>query len=168
MQLGMVGLGRMGANMVRRLMKAGHECVAYDRSADAVATLSGEGAKGAESLESFVQKLQTPRAVWIMVPAAVVDSTLNELTAFLAAGDIIIDGGNSYYVDDIRRAGELKAKPTMSMSAMRRRGSGARLLPDDWWRSGGGRSSGSNFQNSRTRARLNWADARSRSCRRHG
>jgi 6-phosphogluconate dehydrogenase len=110
MQLGMVGLGRMGANMVRRLMRGGHECVAYDRNAEAVSLLAGEGAIGASSLEEFVSKLQQPRAVWIMVPAAVVDSTLNELAALLDANDIIIDGGNSYYIDDIRRAAELKAK----------------------------------------------------------
>jgi 6-phosphogluconate dehydrogenase len=110
MQLGMIGLGRMGANMVRRLMRGGHECVVYDRNAEAVSLLAGEGATGAASLEEFVSKLQQPRAVWIMVPAAVVDSTLNELAALLEAKDIIIDGGNSYYVDDIRRAGELKAK----------------------------------------------------------
>ncbi len=110
MQLGMIGLGRMGANMVRRLMRGGHECIVYDRSAEAVSTLAGEGAIGAGSLEEFVNKIQRPRAVWIMVPAAVVDSTLNELGALLTADDIIIDGGNSYYVDDIRRAGELKSK----------------------------------------------------------
>ena len=110
MQLGMVGLGRMGANMVRRLMRGGHECVVYDRNAEAVSLLAGEGATGAASLAEFVSKLQQPRAVWIMVPAAVVDSTLNELAALLEANDIIIDGGNSYYVDDIRRAQELKAK----------------------------------------------------------
>jgi len=100
----------MGANMVRRLMRGGHTCVAYDRNAEAVASLSGEGATGAASLEDFVQKLEQPRAVWIMVPAAVVDSTLEELSTLLTEGDIIIDGGNSYYIDDIRRAGELKAK----------------------------------------------------------
>jgi 6-phosphogluconate dehydrogenase len=100
----------MGANMVRRLMRGGHTCVAYDRNAEAVASLASEGATGASSLEDFVQKLEQPRAVWIMVPAAVVDSTLEELSALLTEGDIIIDGGNSYYIDDIRRAGELKAK----------------------------------------------------------
>ncbi|HXD31871.1 MAG TPA: decarboxylating 6-phosphogluconate dehydrogenase [Pyrinomonadaceae bacterium] len=110
MQLGMIGLGRMGANMVRRLMRGGHTCVVYDRSAEAVTALSGEGATGSSSLEDFVEKMETPRAVWIMVPAAVVDSTLEELSKLLAAGDIIIDGGNSYYIDDIRRAGELKEK----------------------------------------------------------
>ncbi len=110
MQLGMIGLGRMGGNMVRRLMRGGHECVVYDHSAAAVAALSGEGAVGTASLAEFVSRLDQPRAVWIMVPAAVVDNSLVELTELLSAGDIIIDGGNSYYIDDIRRAGELKAK----------------------------------------------------------
>jgi 6-phosphogluconate dehydrogenase len=100
----------MGANMVRRLMRAGHDCVVYDRSAEAVGALSGEGATGATSLDDFMAKLDQPRAVWLMVPAAVVDSTLNDLTASMSADDIIIDGGNSYYIDDIRRAQELKTK----------------------------------------------------------
>ncbi len=104
MQLGMIGLGRMGANMVRRLLKGGHDCVVYDRSADAVAGLVKEKATGAASLAEFVGKLKTPRAVWLMVPAAVVDDTLAELVPLLAKGDIVIDGGNSYYVDDIRRS----------------------------------------------------------------
>ena len=104
MQLGMIGLGRMGANMVRRLLKGGHDCVVYDRSADAVAGLVKEKATGAASLAEFVKKLKTPRAVWLMVPAAVVDDTLAELVPLLAKGDIVIDGGNSYYIDDIRRS----------------------------------------------------------------
>ncbi|MDA8348547.1 MAG: decarboxylating 6-phosphogluconate dehydrogenase [Pseudomonadota bacterium] len=104
MQLGMIGLGRMGANMVRRLLKGGHDCVVYDRSADAVAGLVKEKATGAASLAEFVKKLKTPRAVWLMVPAAVVDDTLAELAPLLAKGDIVIDGGNSYYIDDIRRS----------------------------------------------------------------
>ncbi len=107
MQLGMIGLGRMGANMVRRLMRGGHECVVYDRYTDAVTQLAGEGATGAYSLEEFVGKLQSPKAIWLMVPAAVVDASLNELKPLLQAGDIVIDGGNSYYIDDIRRAEEL-------------------------------------------------------------
>jgi len=109
MQLGMIGLGRMGANMVRRLMQHGHTCVVYDRSPDAVQSLVAEGAHGADSLESLIDQLDAPRAVWLMVPAAVVDATLSDLVATgrLAAGDALIDGGNSYYVDDIRRAGEL-------------------------------------------------------------
>jgi 6-phosphogluconate dehydrogenase len=110
MQLGMIGLGRMGANMVRRLERAGHKCVVYDRSMETVRQLAGEGATGASSLDDFIQKLQKPRAIWLMVPAAVVDSTLHELAAKLEVGDIVIDGGNSYYIDDIRRARELSAK----------------------------------------------------------
>jgi 6-phosphogluconate dehydrogenase len=110
MQLGMIGLGRMGANMVRRLMKAGHECVVHDLSAAAVQGLAREGAAGAVSLDDFVAKLKKPRAVWLMVPAAVVDHTLAGLVARLEPGDIVIDGGNSYYHDDIRRAAELSPK----------------------------------------------------------
>jgi 6-phosphogluconate dehydrogenase len=107
MQLGMIGLGRMGANMVRRLMRAGHQCVVYDRNADSVAALVKEGAVGAKSMDDFVAKLQAPRNVWLMVPAAVVDGTVQEIAAKLQARDLIIDGGNSYYIDDIRRAKEL-------------------------------------------------------------
>jgi 6-phosphogluconate dehydrogenase len=110
MQLGMVGLGRMGANMVRRLIKDGHLCVVYDRSADAVKNLTQEKATGASSLADFVKKLETPRAIWLMVPAGVVDNTIADLLPLLAADDILIDGGNSYYVDDIRRAKELAPK----------------------------------------------------------
>ncbi len=110
MQLGMIGLGRMGANMVRRLLNAGHQAVVFDMSPQAVADLVKEKAVGANTLEEFVQKLQTPRAIWLMVPAAVVDHSLTELLPLLDAGDIVIDGGNSYYVDDIRRAHELAAK----------------------------------------------------------
>ena len=107
MQLGMIGLGRMGANMVRRLQKDKHQCVVYDRSADSVKQLSGEGATGSTSLPDFVSKLAKPRAVWLMVPAAVVDATITELLPHLEKDDILIDGGNSYYIDDIRRAKEL-------------------------------------------------------------
>jgi 6-phosphogluconate dehydrogenase len=110
MQLGMIGLGRMGANMVRRLQKAGHQCVAFDRSAESVKQVARDGAIAATSLDDLVKKLQRPRAVWLMVPAAVVDATLQELAGKLDAGDIVIDGGNSYYIDDIRRAKELAAK----------------------------------------------------------
>jgi 6-phosphogluconate dehydrogenase len=110
MQLGMIGLGRMGANMVRRLMRGGHECVVFDMHPDSVSQLAGEGATGADSLINFVSKMSAPRAVWLMVPAAVVDSTLAQLVAHLQPGDIIIDGGNSYYIDDIRRARELQSK----------------------------------------------------------
>jgi 6-phosphogluconate dehydrogenase len=107
MQLGMIGLGRMGSNMVRRLMKGGHQCVVFDRSPKAVSDLAREKAVGAASLAEFLQKLQKPRAVWLMVPAAVVDNTIADLLPHLEPGDILIDGGNSYYVDDIRRAKEL-------------------------------------------------------------
>ncbi len=110
MQLGMIGLGRMGANMARRLMKGGHECVAFDANAANVKMMAAEGAVGAASLEEFVQKLRRPRAVWMMVPAAVVDGTLEALTKLLEPDDVVIDGGNSYYVDDIRRAKELKGR----------------------------------------------------------
>src|SRR5882724_7467641 len=110
MQLGMIGLGRMGANMVRRLQKNGHNCVVYDRSADSVKQLSSEGSIGSSSLDDFVKKLSKPRAVWLMVPAGVVDATLHDLAPKLESGDIIIDGGNSYYIDDIRRAKELSSK----------------------------------------------------------
>ena len=107
MQVGMIGLGRMGANMVRRLMRGGHECVVHDVSADAIAALEGEGATGAESMEDLVAKLAAPRAICIMVPAAVVDPTLERLVPLLDADDTVVDGGNSYYRDDLRRAHEL-------------------------------------------------------------
>jgi 6-phosphogluconate dehydrogenase len=107
MQLGMVGLGRMGANMVRRLMRGGHTSVVYDRSAAAVETLAREGAEGATSLADFVRRLEKPRAVCLMVPAAFVDSTIDELAPLLARGDVLIDGGNSHYHDDIARARRL-------------------------------------------------------------
>jgi 6-phosphogluconate dehydrogenase len=107
MQLGMIGLGRMGANMVRRLIKAGHECVVFDRNPGNVAELGKHGATGSSSLDEFLSKLKAPRAVWLMVPAAVVDQTLEQLAPKMQKGDIIIDGGNSYYIDDIRRAKEL-------------------------------------------------------------
>jgi 6-phosphogluconate dehydrogenase len=110
MQLGMIGLGRMGANMVRRLLKGGHDCVVFDMSADAVAELARERAIGTHSLGDLVKKLEKPRAVWLMVPAAVVDKTIADLVPSLEPGDILIDGGNSYYIDDIRRAKELSPK----------------------------------------------------------
>ena len=134
MQLGMIGLGRMGANMVRRLMRAGHECVAFDVSSAAVQQLSGEGAVSAESLEDLVGKLERPRAVWLMVPAAIVDQTLDSLVPLLDSGDAVIDGGNSYYRDDIRRAARVsRARPPVRGRWNQRRGlgAGARLLPDD-------------------------------------
>jgi 6-phosphogluconate dehydrogenase len=110
MQIGMIGLGRMGSNMVRRLIKAGHECVVFDASPAVVGQLVAEKATGAASLSEFVQKLKAPRAVWLMVPAGAVDDMVGKLTPLLSAGDILIDGGNSYYVDDIRRAKELATK----------------------------------------------------------
>jgi len=108
MQLGMIGLGRMGANLVRRLMRDGHRCVAYDRNPDVVKGLEAEGATGANSLEEFIGKLERPRNIWIMVPAGVVQSILDQLRPLLEAGDAVIDGGNSYYRDDIGRAADLK------------------------------------------------------------
>src|SRR6266542_2798953 len=110
MQLGMIGLGRMGANMVRRLMRGGHQCVGFDVFAQAVEALVKEGATGANSLDEFVKKLTKPRAIWLMVPAAIVDKMIADLAPRLETGDILIDGGNSYYIDDIRRAQELKAR----------------------------------------------------------
>jgi len=110
MQLGMIGLGRMGINMVRRVERAGHSCVVYDIDAATVATLAREGSTGSTSLEDFTHRLQAPRAIWLMVPAAVVDSTLAALVPFLEADDVVIDGGNSYYHDDMRRAAELKVR----------------------------------------------------------
>src|SRR3954466_2298820 len=110
MQLGMIGLGRMGANLVRRLTRDGHECVVYDQNPDAVQLLSGEGAIGAASLEQLVAKLDPPRAVWVMVPAAITGLVVDELAALLEPDDVIIDGGNSYYRDDVDRAAALAAK----------------------------------------------------------
>jgi 6-phosphogluconate dehydrogenase len=104
MQLGMIGLGRMGGNMVRRLMRGGHECVVFDLNRGAVALLAAEGAIGADSLEAFINALKPPRAIWIMLPAAVVDEMVGRVKGLLDAGDILLDGGNSCYIDDIRRA----------------------------------------------------------------
>src|SRR6201989_2862723 len=110
MELGMIGLGRMGANMVERLVKAGHQCVVNDTNADTIQQLIAKGAKGTTKLPEFIKLLAKPRAVWLMVPAAAVDTVLASLTPLLEAGDIVIEGGNSYYHDDIRRANELKVK----------------------------------------------------------
>ena len=110
MQLGMIGLGRMGGNMVRRLMHSGHTCIVYDRSADSVRAIAGEGALGAASLDDFVAKLTTARVVWLMVPAAAVDTAIADLETRLAPGDIIVDGGNSSYRDDIDRAKRLASR----------------------------------------------------------
>jgi 6-phosphogluconate dehydrogenase len=110
MQLGMIGLGRMGANMVRRLHKGGHECVVFDRSAQAAQELAREGAIGASSLADFARRLEKPRAAWLMLPVAAVDAAIAELVTSLEPGDVVIDGGNSFYGDDLRRARELAAK----------------------------------------------------------
>jgi 6-phosphogluconate dehydrogenase len=110
MQLGMIGLGRMGANMVRRLLHGGHQCVVFDKSLDAIQQVAAEGAIGVSSLDELVMKLQPPRAVWLMVPAPVVDRVLSDLITRLQKDDVVIDGGNSYYIDDIRRAAELKPR----------------------------------------------------------
>jgi len=110
MQIGMIGLGRMGANMVRRLLRAGHACVVHDLNVKAVQALAAEGATGAALLDDLVKKLAKPRAVWLMIPAGLVDRTLLDLAPRLEPGDTVIDGGNSYYIDDIRRAAELKTK----------------------------------------------------------
>src|SRR5271163_4770656 len=110
MQIGMIGLGRMGANMVRRLLHGGHQCVVFDVSPKAVAELAGEGATGASSLDDYAAKLTKPRVSWMMVPAAVVEQTVHDLASRFEPGDIIVDGGNSYYIDDLRRAEALKSK----------------------------------------------------------
>src|SRR5690242_9749562 len=110
MQIGMIGLGRMGANMVRRLVKKGHECVVFDKSRETVSELVSEGAIGAISLQDFAKQLKKPRAVWLMVPAAVVDQAIADVLPHLDADDVLIDGGNSYYIDDIQRAKTLSQK----------------------------------------------------------
>ncbi len=110
MQLGMIGLGRMGANMVRRLMNDGHDCVVYDVSKDAVSELEGDGATGSGSLKDFVEKLETPRAIWMMVPAGYVQETVDQLAELMEADDVLVDGGNSYYRDDVDRAKQLAPK----------------------------------------------------------
>jgi len=110
MQLGMIGLGRMGANLVRRLMRDGHRCVVYDRSAETVKQLEGEGATGASSLADLVAKLEPPRAAWLMLPAAITGPVLEDLAQLMEPGDTVIDGGNSYYHDDIARAKALAPK----------------------------------------------------------
>ena len=109
MQMGMIGLGRMGGSMVRRLIGGGHACVVFDSQPASVTSLAQQGATGSNSIDEFIKKLDTPRVVWLMVPAAVVDTTLHELSPHLQSGDIVVDGGNSHYVDDIRRAKTLDA-----------------------------------------------------------
>jgi len=130
MQLGMIGLGRMGSYMVQRLMNAGHECVVYDTHPQAMQDLVEKGAKSSSSFADFANQLGKPRAVWLMVPAAAVDSVLASLTPVLETGDIVIDGGNSYYHDDIRRAGELKSRGIHYVDCGTS-GIRARILPDD-------------------------------------
>ena len=134
MEIGMIGLGRMGASMVRRLLRAGHQCIVYDIHPETVQALVAEGAIGAMSLEDFVHKLSKPRALWMMVPAAAVDPTLNALVPLLEHDDVVIDGGNSYYHDDIRRHAALKANRRLLCGRRhQRRGLGRRpwILPDD-------------------------------------
>ena len=163
MQLGMIGLGRMGANMVRRLMQGGHECVVFDRSPQAVEALAKEKAIGATSIADFVARLARPRAVWLMVPAAVVDTTIADLLPHLEKGDIVIDGGNSYYVDDIRRAKELAPQrhPLCRRRHERRRlGARARLLHDDRRRDAGRAAPRSDVRAPRARHRQHRAHAR--------
>ena len=123
MQIGMIGLGRMGANMVRRLQGGGHQCVVWDKNQDSVKDLVKEGATGAVSIEEFVAKLKPPRAAWLMVPAAAVDDTLHSLRAKMQKDDIVVDGGTSYYIDDIRRQGTQTAR----CSLPRRRNQWGRL-----------------------------------------
>ena len=135
MQLGMVGLGRMGAGIVRRLMRDGHHCVGYDIHPDAVKALEADGALGSSSLEEFAAKLEKPRAAWVMVPAGdITDKTIAALAEVLEPGDTIIDGGNTHYVEDIRHANALREKGIHHVDVgheRRRLGLRARLLPDD-------------------------------------
>ena len=167
MQLGMIGLGRMGANMAMRLMKAGHECIVYDSHPEPVHALVKKGAKGSTELVAFVKGLSKPRAVWLMVPAAAVDPVLGSLTPLLDPGDIVIDGGNSYYHDDIRRAAGLKQAWNSLCRCRRKRrgvGLGARLLPNDWRRTGNRPASRSHFPDpctgSSRRAAYSWCNRR--------
>ena len=171
MQLGMIGLGRMGANMVRRLLKGGHECVVFDMSPKAVAELVKEKAVGTASLAEFVKSLTKPRAVWLMVPAGVVDKTIADLVPHLEAGDILIDGGNSYYIDDIRRAKELapKSHPLCRCRHQRRRvGPRARLLHDDRRRDRHGEAPRPDLHHAGARPRRHRAHAGPREGGRHG
>ena len=163
MQLGMVGLGRMGANIVRRLMRAGHTCVVYDVNADAVKALEAEGATGAESLDDFVAKLVAPKAVWVMVPAGYAGETVTKIAALMSPGDIIIDGGNSYYHDDIARASQVeRAGYPLCGRGHERRGvrPRERILPYDRRGNRGRRPPGAPLRLDRPRARCRVADAR--------
>ena len=165
MQLGMIGLGRMGANMVRRLLKGGHHCVVFDRSAQAVAELVKEKAIGAGSLAEFAKQLAKPRAIWLMVPVGAVDDTIADLLPHLERGDILIDGGNSYYVDDIRRAKELRPKRNSLCGRRhqrRRLGPRARLLHDDRRRSRSGEASRSGLRHACTGPRRHPSHTRTR------
>ena len=170
MQLGMIGLGRMGANMVRRLMNNGHECVVYDHDPKAVDMPGEEKATGSSSLDDFVARLKPPRAVWLMVPAAVVDQTLDLLAPKLAKGDAIIDGGNSYYIDDIRRAKALAAtrhRLHRHGHQRRRLGPRARLLPDDRRPQGRGAAPRPDLQDAGARPRVRRPHAGPREGGRH-
>ena len=163
MQLGMVGLGRMGAGIVRRLMKDGHRCVGYDVSPDAVKALEADGATGATSLEDFVAKLEKPRAVWVMVPAgAITDKTIDALSDVLEEGDVVIDGGNTHYVDDIRHAEALREKGIHHVDCGTSGGVwgfDARLLPDDRRRDGGRRAAQPDLRDDRAGGRRGAAHA---------
>jgi 6-phosphogluconate dehydrogenase len=162
MQLGMIGLGRMGGNMVRRLMRAGHQCVVYDVHPPAVKTLAGEGATGADSLKALVKALKPPRSVWLMVPAALVDQTLSDLSPLLAAGDTVIDGGNSYYHDDIRRAAQLKPKGIHYVDVGT--SGGVFGLERGYCLMIGGRAAGAGVRHTGTRCRRRVAHCRSQGC----
>ena len=165
MQLGLIGLGRMGSNMALRLMRAGHECVVYNPRPEALQSLVKEGAAGTTSITEFVARLSMPRAIWLMVPAAAVDDVIATLVPHLAAGDILIDGGNSYYRDDIRRAAELKSSGLHYVDVGTSGGvcgTGARLLPDDRRRAGDGGASRAALSHARAGHRRRAAHARAR------
>src|SRR5262245_10177765 len=156
MQLGMIGLGRMGANMVRRLLRAGHQCVVFDLATKIVKELTQEKALGSSSFAEMVKQLNKPRAVWMMVPAAVVDQTIADLAPLLEPGDILIDGGNSYYIDDIRRAKELASRNIHYVDVGTSGGiwgARTRILHDDRWRQEGGAASRSDLCQPRSRHR---------------
>ncbi len=166
MELGIVGLGRMGANIARRLMRDGHTCVVYDVNPDAVSGLEGEGATGATSLEDLAAKLSAPRAVWAMVPAGeITEKTVAAIAEQLESGDAVIDGGNTYYRDDIRRAAELGERGIdyLDVRHQRRRlRAGARLLPDDRRTGRGIRPAGADLRHPRPRGRGRGAHPRAR------